>query len=95
MTFEEAYQKTGRTFCITLSATTKKAPPVLLNHVSAPNVVIASAICASAAVPGLIPPVRLKIKDANGVVRDQGRNRDELYWDGSIEQVLYCVWCEC
>jgi len=78
---------TGRTFCITLSATTKKAPPVLLNHISAPNVVIASAICASAAVPGLIPAVRLKVKDANGIVRDQGRNKDELYWDGSIEQV--------
>jgi predicted acylesterase/phospholipase RssA len=86
MTFEEAYQKTGRTFCITLSATTKKAPPVLVNHISAPNVVIASAICASAAVPGLIPPVRLRVKDANGVVREQGRNKDELYWDGSIEQ---------
>ena len=77
----------GRTFCITLSATTKKAPPVLLNHISAPNVVIASAIVASAAVPGLIPPVRLRVKDANGVVRLQGRSKDELYWDGSIEQV--------
>ena len=58
-----------------------------MNHISAPNVVIASAICASAAVPGLIPPVRLRVKDANGVVREQGRNKDELYWDGSIEQV--------
>lgn len=35
---------------------------------------------------GLIPPVRLRIKDTNGVVRDQGTNKDELYWDGSIEQ---------
>jgi hypothetical protein len=28
-------------------------------------------------------------KDANGIVRDQGRNKDELYWDGSIEQVIF------
>lgn len=77
----------GRTFCITLSATTKKAPPVLVNHISAPNVVIASAIVASAAVPGLIPPVRLLVKDRNGCIREQGARKDELYWDGSIEQV--------
>jgi predicted acylesterase/phospholipase RssA len=114
MTFEEAYQKTGkgrsacgkhvyerislyeiffigRTFCITLSATTKKAPPVLVNHISAPNVVIASAIVASAAVPGLIPPVRLLVKDRKGNIKEQGENKDELYWDGSIEQVKFAL----
>lgn len=84
MTFEEAYKKTGRTFCITLSATTKKAPPIILNYISAPNVVIATAVIASAAVPGFIPPVRLQIKE-NGVIRNQG-SQDQLYWDGSIEQ---------
>jgi predicted acylesterase/phospholipase RssA len=55
MTFEEAYKKTGRVFCITLASTTKKAPPVLINYNSAPNVTIASAVVASAAVPGFIP----------------------------------------
>lgn len=77
----------GRTFCITLSATTKKAPPVLVNHISAPNAVIASAIVASAAVPGLIPPVHLLVKDRNGCIKEQGERKDELYWDGSIQQV--------
>ena len=51
-TFEEAFRKTGRIFCVTLSATSKKAPPVLINYITAPNVVIASAVLASAAVPG-------------------------------------------
>lgn len=55
LTFEEAYKKTGRIFCITLASTTKKAPPVLINHISAPNVTIASAVVASAAVPGFVP----------------------------------------
>mmetsp|Transcript_14321 Transcript_14321/g.20991 ORF Transcript_14321/g.20991 Transcript_14321/m.20991 type:complete len:512 (-) Transcript_14321:229-1764(-) len=84
LTFEEAYKKTGRVFCITLSATTVKAPPVLLNYISAPNVVIASAIIASAAVPGFIKPVRIKVKDAEGVVREMAKDKDQSYWDGSI-----------
>ena len=86
MTFEEAYRKTGRVFCITLSSTTRKAPPVLLNYLTAPNVTIASAVIASAAVPGFIPPVRLQYKDANGNIRTQTSKKDETYFDGSIRQ---------
>lgn len=86
LTFEEAYRKTGRVFCVTLSATTKKAPPVLLNYITAPNVTIFSAVIASAAVPGFIQPLLLRIKDSDGVVRNQGENKDQTYWDGSIEQ---------
>lgn len=84
-TFAEAYQRTGRVFCITLSSTVKKAPPVLINYLSAPDVTIASAILASAAVPGFIPPVRLRVKDKDGFVRFQG-SADETYYDGSIKQ---------
>ena len=83
MTFEEAYKKTGRLFCITVSATTKKAPPVLLNHFSAPNVTIASAIIASAAVPGFVPPVKLHYKLPSGQVCENFR--DQTYFDGSID----------
>ena len=85
MTFEEAYKKTGRILCITLSATTKKAPPVLINYISAPNVTINSAVVASAAVPGFIKPVILQIKNSDGVVRNQSQNYS--YCDGSIDQV--------
>jgi predicted acylesterase/phospholipase RssA len=81
MTFEEAYHKTGRIFCIALSATTKKTPPILLNHISAPNVTLASAVVASAAVPGFVKPQGLKIKDADGTIRSAGPER---YFDGSI-----------
>mmetsp|Transcript_2513 Transcript_2513/g.3812 ORF Transcript_2513/g.3812 Transcript_2513/m.3812 type:complete len:543 (+) Transcript_2513:210-1838(+) len=87
MTFEEAYKKTGRVLCISLSATTKKAPPVLLNYITAPNVVIASAITASTAVPGFIAPVRLKVKSADGFVIEPLENKKgETYRDGSIRQ---------
>lgn len=86
MTFEESYKKTGRILCITLSATTKKAPPVLVNYITAPNVTIASAIIASAAVPGFIKPVILQKKGPDGKVLPQLQNKDEAYWDGSIDQ---------
>ena len=91
MTFEEAYRKSGRLLCITISSTTKKAPPIVMNYISSPDVVIASAIMASAAVPGFIRPVRLEVKDADGNIRYQAENKDEVYWDGSIEQVQYYV----
>mmetsp|Transcript_37495 Transcript_37495/g.44730 ORF Transcript_37495/g.44730 Transcript_37495/m.44730 type:complete len:541 (+) Transcript_37495:1-1623(+) len=86
LTFEEAYQKTGRILNITLSVTTKKAPPVLVNYITAPCVTIASAVVASAAVPGFIKPVLLQVKGPDGVVRNQGQNKDQSYWDGSIDQ---------
>ncbi len=86
LTFEEAYRKTGRILCITLSATTKKAPPVMVNYITAPDVTIASAIVASAAVPGFVKPVVLRKKGPDGIVRLQGENKDESYWDGSIDQ---------
>ncbi|KAL7578994.1 hypothetical protein ACA910_019040 [Epithemia clementina (nom. ined.)] len=84
-TFEEAFRRTGRIFCITLSSTSKKASPILINYLSAPNVTIASAVLASAAVPGFIPPVRLQYKDSSGVIRGYG-DHDQTYYDGSIRQ---------
>ena len=84
MTFEEAYKKTGRVLCVTLSATTKKAPPILINHITAPNVTICSACIASASVPGFVDPMRLHVKDDDGVVRLQHMT-DETYRDGSID----------
>jgi hypothetical protein len=49
-------------------------------------VTIASAVIASAAVPGFIKPITLHKKGPDGVVRKQEENKDELYWDGSIDQ---------
>ena len=86
MTFEEAYRQTGRIFCITLSSTCKKAPPVLINYLSAPHVTIVSALLATCAVPGFLPPVRLKYKDSKGIIRDYGQH-DQTYYDGTCELI--------
>jgi len=104
MTFEEAYQKTGRILCVSLSATSKKTPPILINYINAPNVTIASAAVASAAVPGFIEPQKLQCKDPDGTIRSAG---PETYYDGSIRhdipteglsEMLNChffVACQC
>ena len=72
LTFREAFEKTGRV--LTISATPvrsrgRRAVPLQLNHISTPHVDIASAVCASACVPGLIEPVELLEKGPDGVSR--------------------------
>ena len=83
MTFLEAFERSGRALAITVCATGKKAPPVLLTHKTSPHVVIISAIVATSAVPRLLPPQILLEKDpSTGELRPQAGS--ELYIDGSI-----------
>ena len=42
------------------------SPTALLNHLTAPDVVIWSSVLASAAVPGILPPIPVMVKKANG-----------------------------
>ena len=62
LTFLEAYRKTGRTLNISLSTTSAASPPVLLNHITAPDVYIYSAIVCSASAPSFLPPGYLIMK---------------------------------
>jgi len=83
MTFLEAFERSGRALAITVCATGKKAPPVLLTHKTSPHVVIISAIVATSAVPRLLPPQVLLEKDPmTGALRPQAGS--ELHIDGSI-----------
>jgi len=82
LTFEEAYKKTGRVLCISISPVALNSPPVLLNYISAPNVVIASAVVASSSIPPALPSACLMVKDENGKITTQG----EYFNDGSIKQ---------
>ena len=69
LTFQEAYLKTGRTLnvtCTLLRSRGSHAPPLMLNRVTAPHVDIASAVCASTSIPGLIEPVPLLEKTRGG-----------------------------
>jgi len=73
MTFEEAYKKTGR--AISITCTPKKTssvqglPPMLLNHLTTPQVTLTSAVLASSCVPCLMPPVQLMEKLPDGTLK--------------------------
>ena len=76
LTFREAFDRTGRV--LTISATPvrnrgRRAVPLQLNHISTPHVDIASAVCASACIPGLIEPVVLLEKGPDGALRPYHR----------------------
>ena len=68
-TFEEAFARTGRAVSITVTARyggTLASHPVVLNHLTAPRVLIWSAVAASCALPGLMQPVSLLAKGPRG-----------------------------
>ncbi|KAK6351490.1 hypothetical protein TWF718_004650 [Orbilia javanica] len=61
-TFREAYERTGRTLNISCVPSNPNSPSILLNHITAPDCVIWTALLASAAVPGILNPVVLMMK---------------------------------
>ncbi|KAJ1928859.1 triacylglycerol lipase [Tieghemiomyces parasiticus] len=67
-TFAEAYAKTGRILNIKVAPYRRHEPPQLLNYLTAPNVVIWSAACASTAALGLFERGDLLVKDAHGTL---------------------------
>lgn len=68
LTFEEAYTKTMRILNITVSTAGRNEVPKLLNYLTAPNVLIWSAACASNATSTLYDHVKLMCKDENGAI---------------------------
>eukprot|EP00123_Amoebidium_parasiticum_P010295 comp20009_c0_seq1/m.24516 comp20009_c0_seq1/g.24516 ORF comp20009_c0_seq1/g.24516 comp20009_c0_seq1/m.24516 type:complete len:729 (-) comp20009_c0_seq1:34-2220(-) len=87
MTFQEAYNKTRRILNITVNSANPHESARLLNFLTAPHVVIWSAICASCALPGLFKPVQLLAKDKNGKLVNWGLS-GEQWTDGSVETDL-------
>ncbi|KAL7458583.1 hypothetical protein ACHAWC_010577 [Mediolabrus comicus] len=88
ITFEEAYEMTGKHVCITVTASRassgKGMQRLLLNHISTPNVTLASAVRASCALPGVFAPASLMIKDSRG--KEVPFEVDGVEWiDGSVQ----------
>jgi len=82
MTFEQAYLKTGIEINISVSPLDLHQQSRLLNHISARNVIISTAVGASSALPYAFPAVQLHAMTAAGEVRPYIVNRK--YVDGSI-----------
>lgn len=86
MTFQEAYEKTGRQISITVAPAEPQQTSRLLNAITSPNVYIRSAVMASCAVPGVFPPVMLSAKNVYG---DSQPYLPARKWvDGSISDDL-------
>ncbi|OAD09001.1 hypothetical protein MUCCIDRAFT_20383, partial [Mucor lusitanicus CBS 277.49] len=87
MTFQEAFNRTRFILNITVSSSTLYDMPRLLNYITAPDVLIWSAVAASCAVPVFYGSTPLFAKDKNGNVVPWNPN-DQLYIDGSVENDL-------
>lgn len=86
ITFEEAFKKTKRVLNIVVTSTRKNEVPKLMNYLTAPNVLIRTAACASMAVGGLYDTVQLLAKDVHGrIVKYGGSN---IKWsDSTVDNV--------
>lgn len=78
MTFQEAYNRTRRILNIGVSTASLYELPRLLNYVTAPNVMIWSAVATSCSVPLIFSPAQLLAKDP--------RTGKEVPWDQSPQR---------
>lgn len=88
LTFREAYNRTGRILNVTVSPASFHEQPRLLNYITAPNVLIWSAVCASCALPGVFPSTIIYEKDSiNGKIREWN-HISVKFVDGSVDNDL-------
>ncbi|XP_028761443.1 triacylglycerol lipase SDP1-like isoform X2 [Neltuma alba] len=95
LTFQEAYDMTGRILGITVCSPRRHEPPRCLNYLTSPNVVIWSAVTASCAFPGLFEAQELMAKDRSGEIipyhppfnlgPEEGSTPIRRWRDGSLE----------
>tara|TARA_R110001599_G_scaffold42137_4_gene127094 strand:+ start:26341 stop:27813 length:1473 start_codon:yes stop_codon:yes gene_type:complete len=86
LTFQEAYELTGRHLNVSIAPAEKHQTSRLLNAIASPNVYIREAVLASCAVPGIYPPVTLAAKDHRGERVPYLPNRKWV--DGSVTHDL-------
>jgi TAG lipase/steryl ester hydrolase/phospholipase A2/LPA acyltransferase len=86
LTFQEAYEKTGRQISISVAPAEPHQRSRLLNAITSPNVYVRHAVMASCAVPGVFPPVMLMAKNVHGEAQPYLPTRKWV--DGSIADDL-------
>ncbi|PNS14211.1 hypothetical protein CAC42_6724 [Sphaceloma murrayae] len=85
MTFQEAYNRTRRILNICVSTASLYELPRLLNYVTAPNVLIWSAVAASCSVPFVFSPGQLLTKDPRTGEEAPWNQSSQQWIDGSVE----------
>lgn len=86
LTFQEAFERTGRKINISVAPYQKHQKSRLLSAITSPNVLIRSAVMASCAIPGKFPPVTLLAKNKDGKVQPYLSSRKWV--DGSMSNDL-------
>ena len=86
LTFEEAFERTGRQINISVAPTELHQTSRLLNAITSPNVYLRSAVMASCAIPGVFPPVALQAKNVRGDPQPYLPSRK--WMDGSVTDDL-------
>jgi len=86
LTFQEAFERTGRHLNVSIAAAEQHQTSRLLNAITTPNVYVRDAIMASAAVPGFFPPVALAAKNDRG--KRQAYMPSRKWVDGSLSHDL-------
>jgi len=84
-TFAEAFAHSGRALNIAVAPTRTHQKPRLLTHITAPEVLVASAALASSALPTLFPPVVLEARRQGSIVEYISAER---WVDGSLHEDL-------
>lgn len=101
ITFQEAFDRTGRIINVVVAPLNSYEPPRLLNYLTAPHVCVWSAAVASCAIPGVFDSTALYCKEPNGDYRpehewsgqrsafaDAESHLAHAYSDGSFENDL-------
>ena len=86
MTFQESHEHTGRMLNVSVAPAETHQTSRLLNATTSPNVLIRKSIMASAAVPGVFPPVVLEARDKWG--ERQAYLPSRKWVDGSVSDDL-------
>lgn len=86
LTFEEAFNRSGRLINTTVSPTDPHQLSRLLNALTSPHVLVRRACLASCSIPGVFPPVMLWAKNIQGEIVPYIANRKWV--DGSIKDDL-------
>jgi NTE family protein len=86
LTFQEAYERSGRMLNVSVAPVETHQTSRLLNATTSPNVLIHKSILASAAVPGIYPPVVLEARDKWGERQPYLPSRKWV--DGSVSDDL-------
>lgn len=86
ITFQEAYNRTGRKINISVAPRESHQKSRLLNAIASPNVLLRSAVMASCAIPGVMPPVMLMAKNRDGEIQPYLPSRKWV--DGSMSNDL-------